>query len=342
MHVHDTIFRIHLIIGRDVAVFQSHHDGGRLESRPGLHEVAHRGVPHLVVVAVAGPLHVHVGLHFTGGHFHHHGHTVYGAQVLQLVGQGFLGNVLDVHVDGRDDITAIDGRLVHDAQELVHHLLAVDDAVLPPQEGVVGQLQSVLGPLLHVGEHVSQRAPGQRAERLLALIEGQYVEPAFISRQVEDRQLLHFLLLQIGDTFGVNQVVAALLLPSGQQVVAEFLRAFVRENGMQALADFREVIHQHRVFLRAAGQEVHVDLVFRQAAGHQFSVRGDDVAARRMHRHVLLHEAVGHFLPVLPLAEHDDGGFHDDGNGQQRENQHEERVAQHDVFLSRYHLIRPP
>lgn len=121
-------------------------------------------------------------------------------------------------------------------------------------------------------------------------------------------------------------------------MLAELFGTFIWEYLMKSFTDFCEVVHQHGIFLFSSRQKVHIDFVFRQTAGHQFPIRGDDVSSCRMDDDVFLYKTVGYILPILPFGEHDNGSFHDDRNSQQCHDEYDERISQHNVFLSRYHF----
>ncbi len=316
------VARVHHVGGVNHAVLQRHHDGCRLEYRPGFHHVRYGVAVHLAELAVRTFRHVHNGFHVARGHFHHHGHAhTGGAQVYQLLHQGCLRNVLHVHVEGAHDVAPVNGRTVFDAQVFVHHLLAVCDTRCAPQQGVESQFQPVARRVLG-GIDIAQRVACQRPEGFLPLVVRQPVESPFVSVEAEDGQLLHFFVLDVRDASRIEQVVAAVLFPPILDVGFELRHALVRKDAVQASADGVEVGVEERVFLvlfllparflflrlvpLLGHHEVHVNLVFRQAARHQLSVCGEDVASGGLHLQAVADEAVRHPFPVLPFTEHDD------------------------------------
>ena len=163
------------------------------------------------------------------------------------------------------------------------------------------------------------------------------MEAALILAEAEYRKFLYFLVFDVRDAFGIQQIVAALLFSSLEDVPSELLGAFIREYLVKPFADFLQVVHQHGILLIASGLEVHVDFIFGQAAGHQFAIGRDDVSPGRRDGHIFLDEAVGYIFPVLSFGKHDESRFHNNAYGHQCKEQHESRIAQHNFFLFRYH-----
>ena len=166
------------------------------------------------------------------------------------------------------------------------------------------------------------------------------MKTTFIFVQIEHGQTLGLLILNVGNALRINQVVTASFLAALQQMGLELSNTPIRENLMKTFADFRQVIHQHGVFLMSTGLEVHVDTVFGQGAGHQLTVGREDIATVRSDRNAFAHEAVGHVFPVALLGKHDEAGLDYHRYPRERHQQHDEEVAGHYVFFVYSHGVR--
>ena len=94
------------------------------------------------VFTIKAFLHIDDGLDVTGSHLHDQCHANISIDFLQLVDDSSFSKVLHANVNGCDNVCSIDGRCVHDVKKLVEHLATVHDAILPTEDGVVGQLKS--------------------------------------------------------------------------------------------------------------------------------------------------------------------------------------------------------
>ena len=232
------------LVGGNLSVFQGYHDRGGLEGGSRLHHIGYGIVAYFAIHSVVAFGHVYNGFHFAGLYFHQDGYTYIGVDFFQLVDQCFLGDILHAHIDSGYDVASVYGCNVYYVQVFVHYLLAVGNAVFTPQNGVVRQFQSILCAQFYIRIHVAQRTHGQRAEWFFPLVEGLFMETSTIFVHIEHRQCFCFLILYIGDSLGVKQVVAASFFASLQDVVLEFLGALVGENLIQSLADGIQVVHQ--------------------------------------------------------------------------------------------------
>ena len=97
----------------------------------------------------------------------------------------------------------------------------------------------------------------------------------------------------------------------------EFRFALVGKKLMQSVADRVQIEHQQGILLFSACFEVHVNLVFGQAACHELSIGRNDVAPVRDEGYFFLHKAVGHVVPILSFGKHDDTCLEDNGDTHQ-------------------------
>ena len=130
VHLHYAAARVDDCRSVDYSVVESHHHRSCLENRAWLEQVADSMVLSFGIVALAVSFHVDDGFHVAGLHFHHDGYSHVGTYVLQHVYEASFCQVLHAHVDGCNDVGAVDRRRVCDVEKLVHHLAAVLDAVL--------------------------------------------------------------------------------------------------------------------------------------------------------------------------------------------------------------------
>ena len=126
-------------------------------------------------------MHVHYGLHFAGGHFHHNGHAQNAVHhwFLQFRHQGFFRHVLDVHVYCTYQIVSVFCVNVSNLHTLVPHLHTVAYSVLAPEYCVITQFQTVLG---SVGVY-SETAESARSKGTIGMLSLHYfigIESPFV------------------------------------------------------------------------------------------------------------------------------------------------------------------
>lgn len=109
VHVPHAASRLDHVGCIDVAVVEGRHDGGRLEYRSRLQQVAHRMVGDLPVLSVVAVLHVDHGLDVSRGHLHDDRHADLSADQFQLVHDGPLRQVLHVDVDRGHYVRSVSG-----------------------------------------------------------------------------------------------------------------------------------------------------------------------------------------------------------------------------------------
>ena len=172
-------------------IVEGHEERGRLEHGARLAAVTDGIVHHLIILTVVCPLHVHNSLHIARLHLHEDGHTHLAIDKFQLVDQGALRQILHAHIDGGHDVCAIHGREYRDVEVFAEHLTTMHHTVGATQDGVVRQLQTVLGAVLG-NVHIADGTSGQRSERTLAGVEGLPVESALSDGFAEDRQFVYF------------------------------------------------------------------------------------------------------------------------------------------------------
>ena len=177
------------------------------------------------------------------------------------------------------------------------------NAVDTAQNGVVAQLQTAVGRVAGYLD-LAHGALGQRAERAAAGIERLPVEAALVDGQREVGQLAHLGKRVVVDAAGPHRPVAGtraavlqpLVAPFGE-LLAELLSRAFGEDLVQTVAQTVEahgpdgvaLVHPHAV-LGVAGLEVHEDLVFGYARGHELAVAAQYVATVGLHAHaVALH-----------------------------------------------------
>ena len=197
------------------------------------------------------------------------------------------------------------------------------DAALPAQQGVVRQFQTAAGRVFRT-EHLAQRTAGQRSERLLAVVALLDNQSALILvADVEHRQFAQLVILDVIENIaGADVEVARTLFETFLQVSIVAGRVECRADACESAADGRQIaddqavafadervahdgvllriefLHDglsvHRVLLRLqhgyAGQEVEAHLVVGQAAGQQFTLCAEDIAAVRLQFHAVLLE----------------------------------------------------
>ena len=312
VHVPHAAARVDPLRGVADAGVESHEYAGRLEHGARLAQVRDGVVLNLAIFAVGTARHVDDGLHVARLHFHEDGHAQVAADELQLVDDGTLGQVLHGNVDGGHDVIAVDGGFVDNLHAAVEHLLHVYDAVFAAQERVERQFQSAAC-RVDGAKHVAYGALSQRAEGASAGVERVVVEAALILAESEDRQFVHFAELVVGDAVGPDGPVAQRVLAGLLYVVAELLGR-LGEDGGQSFADGVHLHAEQRVFLEAAGLEVHVNLILRYARSHELSVATENVATVRGDGVVDALLACGHLLPVVFLGRHGVEGLAHHGN----------------------------
>ena len=165
------------------------------------------------VFAIRTTFHVHDGLNVARCNFHHNHHTYPCANLLHLFEQRAFGQVLHVHVNGRNDVGTIDGRRIHDIEELVEHLSTMDNTVRTAQNGIVRQFQSKARRVFRT-IHVAHGTSCQRTVWTLAGVVLFGVEAALIFRHVKNGQRTHLGIGVIVHAFIPQQPMSTLLIAS--------------------------------------------------------------------------------------------------------------------------------
>ena len=300
-------------VGRiDVAVVEGRHDGGRLEYRSRLQQVAHRMVGDLPVLSVVAVLHVDHGLDVSRGHLHDDRHADLSADQFQLVHDGPLRQVLHVDVDRGHYVRSVLRRHVGDGQKLAAHHHAVANALLASQHGVEGHFEPTsrhASAILLLVE-IADGASCQRPKRMLPVGELVGVDSAFVCAPAEDGQLRDLHPRVVIDALLPHRPYAAPLGISLFQFGLELLCRLLGEDLVEPLADGVEAIGKRRV--RRVGPqrlEVHEYLVLRHRGGHQPPVATQYVASRGLQLHAVASRLLGRLGPVVLFCCHDVEGF---------------------------------
>jgi len=330
---------------RDLSVAGGHHEGGvhhpvvecdhhrcRLEHAAGFQKVGHGMVASLQQLSVH-LFQVDDGFHVAGGHLHDDGHSYVGVDFTHLVGHRFFRDVLHLHIDGGDDVLAIDRFHVDELEHLVSHSLVVEYSRGATQDAVKGLLQSETG-LVHLSIHVAHGAVGERAERPATRIVLVEVEAAYVFVEVEDRKVLHLLERVVVDAIGPYWPVLAQLGTPFLQVFLEIFHRPFREYFVEAHADAVLFYLPEAVAVLFAHLEVHEHLVFRERTGHQFALVAEDVAAIGVFLVCFVaFFLVCHFHPVVFLDCHDVYRLEHHGHPDDGHQDGDEGVSWHDVVV---------
>ena len=203
------------------------------------------------------------------------------------------------------------------------------------EERVVGEFQTILGTILGA-KHIADGALGQRSEGTTARIILLPVEATPVFRQREERQTLHLTERVVVDTarpdgpvqgsdgtdFLATDLAHEHFVVTFRQFHFELSYRTLWKYLVQPLTQAVELLHPQRVFLLAPGGvvgsclEVEVDLILRDAAGHELSVATQDIAATRLHVHAVAFQTGSHVSPVLFLGSHDIHGLANDSHTQ--------------------------
>ena len=192
VHLHDTATGVDNLARVAHSVVESHHDGCGLEHRSRFATIVDGGVDHLAVFAVLTLRHVDYGLDVAGLHLHEycHAHLAVYRRFLEFFHQSALSQVLHVHIDGGHEVGTVDGRCIHNRQELIENSAAVHDAVLAAEQGVIGELQSAASRILRT-KHVADGASCYRTVRTLSCIIILCIETTLVTTLVKQRERFH-------------------------------------------------------------------------------------------------------------------------------------------------------
>ena len=134
---------------------------------------------------------------------------------------------------------------------------------------------------------------------------------------------------------GTNLTVLHHLMATFQQMGLELPRRPGGEDLVEAPADGVDLLRPDGVAPGApqgvvgTSLEVHVYLIFRDAAGHQLPVAAENVTAGRLHTDAVALQTVGNLRPVGLLGSHDVEGLADHGKTNQCQNYCDGEVAGH-------------
>ena len=181
---------VHILVHFQEAVVKGHEKRLGLEHGAGLVEVGHGGRMVLVVLSVGVAHEAGHGLDVAGGHLHEYADALGRLNLGELVGQGLLAYFLHTHVEGRHDVAAVFGGLVHHLDAAVAHLLEVIPAGLAGEDAVKGEFQSVAGGVLELADG----ADSQLAEGAFAHVYDNAVETA---PEREQGQLAHLAVVHV-------------------------------------------------------------------------------------------------------------------------------------------------
>ena len=136
------------------------------------------------VFTIKAFFHVDDGLDVAGSHLHDQCHANISVDFLQLINDSSFSKVLHANVNGCDNVCPINGRRVHDVKKLVEHLATMHDAILPTENGIVGQLKSKPRRVFS-SIHGTHGSTSQRTIGALSRIEFFVVETTGIFRKTE-------------------------------------------------------------------------------------------------------------------------------------------------------------
>src|SRR5580692_2217954 len=150
-------------------VFEQGKQGSEFESGPRLGGAD--GVVHVLPISTVGLLaQVGYGLDLTRCHLHDDAGAVLGLVFLEFPEQGVLGDILDIDVDGGDDIPAVDGLYLIPLYRDVGTSGDIPDqpaAGLAFEEGIVGAFQPYV---LGIRSCKANGTIGQQAEGVQSFI----------------------------------------------------------------------------------------------------------------------------------------------------------------------------
>ena len=160
------------------------------------------------------------------------------------------------------------------------------------------------------------------------------MEPSLERAQAENGQLLHLRVRVVTDASRPYRVVAAHAGTASFQTVPECLNRPFGEDVVQTFADD---VHQ-RVCPECVGLavrerfEVHEELVFRYAAGHEPPVAAENVASDSFHFHAVTFQPVGHHAPVVALHGSRVESLSQDEQPEQDHQEADDLVSRYDFF----------
>ena len=249
VHIDDARSTVHRLVQVYLTIFQRHHDAGRLEGGAGFPQVTHGIVLHLIVFAISTARKVDDGLDVTCLHLHHHGNANLSVDqlFLQLAAQSAVGKVLNVDVDGGEQVVAVLGRRIDDGHLAVAHDDEVLRARLTAQDAVEAQLQSAFRQAAGIVEELADGTAGKSAVRFEAKQHLVGMESASIHALTQERQFLAGPILDIAGQLGIDtpRVLATGL--AFEQALTEPLGIAVREDTSQALGYAVQVNAEGRI-----------------------------------------------------------------------------------------------
>ena len=142
VHIHSAVSGIDEFRSVNHSVVECHHQRCRLEHRTRLQQVAHGVILSLAESSVGVSCHVHNRLYVARWHIHDYRHAHLSVYFFQFFYHGTFGNILHLHVNGSNDVCAVDGLFLHQTDEATLHFLLLHLSRLTAQHRVERQFQS--------------------------------------------------------------------------------------------------------------------------------------------------------------------------------------------------------
>ena len=282
---HAPASRRHAVGGFDTAVLHGGHQRGKLHRRSGLHRGAEGVVVDLgvfgdaVVCRFRCAAEVRDGLDTAGLDFHQHDRPPRRPVELHLLLERPRGHVLQVEVDGGDEVHA--GARLHDVVVGDRHPRPARDPALqlPPFDAgelLVPRFLDAHAVRVAVDAH---RPPGKLAERLAAHVAAVEGEAGLVAAELDEGQAGDLFLVRIAHISGNEHVAASFPLAVEQQL-AELLGCTFAQHRAQAEAQAVQTRLKLAPFQRFT-PAVPPDFVHGNGRGEDVAVRGEDLAAGR-------------------------------------------------------------
>ena len=296
------------------------------------------------------------GLDLASGHLHQDAAAPLGTRLEAHVVELILDDVLQLHVDGRRDVIALDGGDALGTHDAVGQLDVPGHTGLAVQQRVKRHLQArmaVDARTLLVLSHVADTAGRHVTVGLHAAAVLLVVEAVLVLGTAQERELAHTLILHVREHAGeefIGAVLAALLAIGGGPVgsgqdflaVAQNLLAplgsthRVVEAG-KAVAQGADVLHQG-IFLDAVGKPVDAHHIVLQVGCQHSTVVGQQFAALGLDGHGVHQHLVGLLVPLGSLHHRGLEKIPGDEGRESQHDAHHDGVAHQDMsFVIVFH-----
>ena len=323
------------IVDMNLTVVQGCHQGDGLEGRTRLHTL-HSVIHHLVVLSVLASIQVADGFDLTAVRLHQYAAAPVGAGDLQARAQGFLADIEEVGIQGRDQVTAVYGLLHRDILHMTGYALTRADSLGAVQVLLKGLLQTcVTYSLLAV--YTADRSASQTAVGASALVQFLKMETALIVASAHEGKLLDLAFLHIVDTRAADLEVAFLgrfAAKSPEHRLTILQRRAVAQDAAQALRDGVDIVVEEGITAQVQGlhARIHIYIVLRQAGRQEVTVGVEDLTPRRGYDLIGLDLLLGDLEPFVLLHMLRDEDLHQHQHEQGRYPQEDDSETQDGMF----------